>query len=85
MSHDCSSPTAADAAVAETDVAAAAEMDLRSAQHHFDAAEIRLTLFDLTAVVAFVVAAAAVVVVAAVMFAVVAAEPAPHSLLSQCS
>ena len=83
MSHDCSSPTAADAAVAETDVAAAAEMALRSAQHHFDAAEIRLTLFDLTAVVAFVVAAAAVV--AAVMFAVVAAEPAPHSLLSQCS
>ena len=82
MSHDCSSPTAADAAVAETDVAAAAEMALRSAQHHFDAAEIRLTLFDLTAVVAFVVAAA---VVAAVMFAVVAAEPAPHSLLSQCS
>ena len=81
MSHDCSSPTAADAAVAETEVAA--ERTLRSAQHHFDAAEIRLTLFDLTAVVAFVVAAAAVV--AAVMFAVVAAEPAPHSLLSQCS
>ena len=80
MSHDCSSPTAADAAVAETDVAA--ERTLRSAQHHFDAAEIRLTLFDLTAVVA-VVAAAAVVV--AVMFVVVAAEPAPHSLLSQCS
>ena len=83
MSHDCSSPTAADAAVAETDVAAAAEMTLRSAQHHFVAAEIRLTLFDLTAVVVVVAAAAAVVV--AVMFVVVAAEPAPHSLLSQCS